>query len=371
MSKNKKVFIIDDRPLEVKPLRTYFSADYDVLPLADDDSMKEYSNAFNSIDTLESYVKRVIQDNYRDLRLIISDIFFDGDLKQRYDGLRLIRQIREWKILNAHPDYCKFIPIIATSKVTDKDYLYRAYSEAKATLYVDKEQTDRDGNILGLKDVSRQLIPLFDSWCAMEGVSRFKVAFSFTGSDKTNNENHRAFVREIAESLCRRCRISVFFDEFYKSYINTNSGWELSNIYRSQSENIVVFLSNEYNDPKNNVWTSDEWELGIKPYIKETGLDNLCLISLSDVLKENTVLPRLFSKIGPNSKETKGKVKTWNHIYQPFKDQRKYFYSLTDNTATPANQAFEAYYTTFRKEKLKTIVDFIIKRFNLTEVVPD
>ena len=368
MSKQKKVFIIDDSIRETNVLRAYFSSDYKVLPLKQKKELKKYSNAFNSIEALTTYVKDVIQNNYRDLRLIVSDIFFEGDLKDVFDGINLIKLIRDWKIDNAHPDYCKFIPIIATSKVTEKDYLTKAYTEAKATLYIDKGHKDQNGKILGLTDVGKQLIPPFDSWCEMVGDSRYKIAFSFTGKDNSNNEDHRAFIREIAESLSRRCRTSVYFDEFYEPDNNTKTGNLLSNVYRSQSEKIVVFLSNEYNDPSCNVWTSEEWTCGIKQYIQETSLDNLCLISLSPELDKEKVLQRLFSEIGDDNIANEGGVKVRNRIYKDISEQRDYYYSIISNKTDTAPAAFHKY-NEFKKEKLKTVVDFIIDRFNLKALV--
>ena len=365
----KKVFIIDDHNMETENLRTYFSTDFDVIPFKTETDLNEYSDAFNNVQSLETYVKRIITENYQDLRLIVSDIRFD-DFKGRYDGIKLIKQIREWKIPNAHPDYCKFIPIIATSKVTGMDYLYKAYCEANATLYIDKDYKDRDGNILGLKEISRQMIPLFDSWCEMVGDSRYRIAFSFTGKDNANNEKHRAFVREIAESLSRRCRTSVFFDEFYGGAINGNTGRLMSNVYRSQSEKIVVFLSNDYNDTRRSFWTSKEWLWGIKPYIQETDIDNLCLINLSVKFNKDKVLPKLFSEIGTDNKAIKEDMNSWNLIYKDFSDQRDFYYSIISNRSDNAPAAFQKYIE-FKKEKLKTIVDFIISRFNLRAVVPD
>lgn len=370
MNNKKKVFVIDDDIDELNELRSNFDSEFDVLPRNTDKDLAEYSDAFNNRTSLENYVKKVIQDNYRDLRLVVSDIFFDGDLKQKYDGIDVIRYIRDLNIDNAHDDFLKYIPIIATSKYSGKDYLRKAYSEAKATLFINKGESDNTGKIIGLTGMGKQLITPFDAWCERVGACRYKVGFSFTGIDKLNKENHRAFVRDIAESLCRRCGISVFFDEFYDTNINAHSGKTLSEIYHSKCDKIVVFLSNDYNDSDSNVWTSDEWNLGIKPYIKETTFDNLCLLNVSGDLKKDDVLSRMFKELQPVHDSNNANTKGWDLVYKDIHEQREYFYELVQSKRN-ADSCFIDYFSTFKKEKLNIIVEFIMKRFHLTEIIPN
>lgn len=377
----KKVLIIDDFFNDFKSLWSHFSSEFNVLPdikiedgnNEDEDVKKdpvatEYFDAFNNRTALVEYVKKAIQENYRDLRLIVSDISFDGDLKRFFDGTDLIKYIRDLHIENAHDDYTKLIPIIATSKVSGTDYCRKAY-DAKATLYIDKDVKDLSGKIISLTGIGKQLIAPFDAWCETIGVCRYKVGFSFTGENKSISEEHRAFVRDIAESLCRRCGITVFFDEFYDPIINSKNGVDLSDVYHYQCEKVVVFLSSDYNDPNSNVWTSDEWQLGIRPFIQETSFDNLCLLNLSSSLDKNTVLSRMFNEIN-NTPSTKANTQIWDLIYKDISKQRDLFYELV-NSQRIANQCFDDYFSTFKKEKLKTIVDFIIKRFHLTEIMPN
>ena len=134
-------------------------------------------------------------------------------------------------------------------------------------------------------------------------------------------------------------------------------------------DKIVVLLSNEYNDPNSNVWTSEEWQSGIKPYINETSCDNLCLLNVSDNLNKNGVLSKMFKEITPNF-NNKTNTQRWDRIYKDIFEQREYFYELTQSKRS-AKSSFEEYFSTFKKEKLKTIVDFIINRFGFSEIVPN
>lgn len=361
----KKVLIIDDKLSEVEELRRYFEPEYDVLPEKTNSELSNYSTAFNDSISITNYVDKTIQEHFRDIRLIVSDLFFDNKEKTKFGGIDLIKHIRDvGHATNDH--YLEYIPIIATSGVRGHDYLRKAYEEAKATLYIDKDVEDKNGDIIGLRSMGRQLIRPFDDWCEKAGLCRYKVAFSFAGMDKKKNEPHRLFVREIAESLSMRCAIPIFFDEFREAEVNARNGESLASIYRSQCNNIIVFLSDDYNDPNSNIWTSDEWQLGIRPYINETSLDNLCLLNVSDEFNKNDVLSRMFHELTPT---TIGNANTqqWDRIFKDIHEFRKSFYGIIDTSSFTAKQSFENYYS-FRDEKLKQIVDFIIKRFHLVEI---
>lgn len=361
----KKVLIIDDKLSEVEELRRYFEPEYEVLPNNSNSELGKYSTAFNDSISITNYVDKTIQEHFRDIRLIVSDLFFDNKEKTKFGGIDLIKHIRDvGHATNDH--YLEYIPVIATSGVRGHGYMRKAYEEAKATLYIDKDVEDENGDIIGLRSMGRQLIRPFDDWCEKTGLCRYKVAFSFAGMDKKKNEPHRLFVREIAESLAMRCAIPVFFDEIYEAKINVQNGEDLASIYRNQCENIVVFLSDDYNDTKSNVWTSDEWRFGINPYIKETSNDNLCLLNLSDDFKKQTVLQRMFQELATaNCNNTN--TQQWDRIFKDIHEYRKSFYEIINTSSFTAKQSFENYYS-FRDEKLKQIVDFIIKRFHLVEI---
>src|SRR5262249_351595 len=88
---------------------------------------------------------------------------------------------------------------------------------------------------------------------------RFRVALSFAATD-------RAFVRGVADSLTAKLgRDQVFYDEYFQAELaRPNLDTYLLNIYRLESELIVVFTSPDY---ARSEWGGLEWR-AIRELIK-------------------------------------------------------------------------------------------------------
>ena len=83
------------------------------------------------------------------------------------------------------------------------------------------------------------------------GSKRFKIALSFPGEQ-------RSLVGKIAEKLADKLTVPcVLYDRFHRSeFARPNLDTYLQDLYRNQSDLIIVFLCSKYDEKK---WCGIEW----------------------------------------------------------------------------------------------------------------
>ena len=108
----KKVLIIEDLKSDFEKMRGLLGSTYVVLPDSFDEMSAciEYPEKVNK--SIDEFVKQQIDENYKELRLILCDIRFINDMR---GGNKIIKAIRKHKILDA-PNWTSFVPIIAVTK---------------------------------------------------------------------------------------------------------------------------------------------------------------------------------------------------------------------------------------------------------------
>lgn len=102
---------------------------------------------------------------------------------------------------------------------------------------------------------------------------KFKVALSFPGEK-------RDYAKKVSEILSKELgEHKVFYDNFYQSQLaRPNLDILLQNIYRNQSELIVIFLCKEYAQKE---WCGLEWR-AIRDIIKSKQDDQLMFVRFDD-----------------------------------------------------------------------------------------
>lgn len=105
------------------------------------------------------------------------------------------------------------------------------------------------------------------------GDLRFQIALSFSG-------DNRPFVAEVARCLQERLGSkAVFYDQDYNAQLaRPNMDLLLQNIYRHQSDLLVVFLSEQYAARD---WCGLEWRAA-RDLIKSRNADQIMLVRLDD-----------------------------------------------------------------------------------------
>lgn len=109
---------------------------------------------------------------------------------------------------------------------------------------------------------------------SIKDLPRFKVAFSYSSTK-------RDFVRNVADILCETFgQDNIFYDEYYRSEL-ARPGLDtyLQNIYRSDSQLVVVFLCEGYDQSE---WCGLEWR-GIRDIIKNREDSNIMLMKFDDI----------------------------------------------------------------------------------------
>lgn len=114
--------------------------------------------------------------------------------------------------------------------------------------------------------------------------NRFRVALSFPGE-------HRGFVEQVSESLCGKLpRETILYDRYYEAeFARPNLDTHLLELYRNQSELVVVFLCAEYDSKE---WCRLEWR-AIRDLLKQRDPSSVMLFRFDD-----TEIPGLFSLDG-------------------------------------------------------------------------
>jgi TIR domain len=113
---------------------------------------------------------------------------------------------------------------------------------------------------------------------------RFRVALSFPGE-------HRSFVQKVATCLCSELpRESILYDQYYEAeFARPNLDTYLLDLYRNQSDLVVIFLCAEYERKE---WCRLEWR-AIRDLLKQRDAGSIMPFRFDD-----TEIPGLFSLDG-------------------------------------------------------------------------
>lgn len=115
MKEKKKILIIEDDPTDFENLKNLLESKYSIMP----DNFEEMAKAIDpnsKKESIEGFVLRQIKDSYKDLRLILCDIFLgDENEKNGKNGLSVVKYIRNLHEYDSEidKDYVSEIPIIA------------------------------------------------------------------------------------------------------------------------------------------------------------------------------------------------------------------------------------------------------------------
>ncbi|MDB6066201.1 MAG: hypothetical protein JWR26_2409 [Pedosphaera sp.] len=141
-----------------------------------------------------------------------------------------------------------------------------------------------------LPDLARASVAAIDILLQMESVpiapirKRFRVALSFPGE-------RREFVREVAEFLKKELgRDAVLYDKWFEAeFARLDLDTHLQNLYRNESELVVVFVCADYERKE---WPGLEWR-GIRDLIKHKHREAIMLVRF-----DQTEIPGIFSHDG-------------------------------------------------------------------------
>lgn len=234
-----------------------------------------------------------IKNNEEDLRLIICDYRLNGCNNAGYIFIEKLREADDW--------FMKNIPVVVFTGLTDRTP-ERDALELKCFVIQKSDVKDgKDKNCSSLVNrFFNEKVGAFDKLYRQHiNDKRYKVAFSFTGSDYegTYIEPHREFVRDVAHIVMRQYGDKVFYDEYCDV-----SGWTMEkfkNVYENQCNFIVVFLSENYGTPDKK-WTEMEWE-GIKTHFNKDGVcekENVLFVPIGNGVNYENKLERL--NVSPN-----------------------------------------------------------------------
>ena len=108
----KKILIIEDLRSDFEKMRNMLAGTYIVLPEKYEEMSAciEYPDKVNK--SIDEFVKQQIDENYKDLRLILCDIKFIKDMR---GGNKVIKAIRNHNIPDA-PNWTSFVPVVAVTK---------------------------------------------------------------------------------------------------------------------------------------------------------------------------------------------------------------------------------------------------------------
>lgn len=112
----KKILIIEDLKSDFEKMRRLLGGAYGVLPerFEEMSACIEYPDKVNK--SIDEFVEQQIDENYKDIWLIICDIRFADDIR---GGNKVVKAIRKHKIPDA-PNWTLFVPIIAVTKYADR-----------------------------------------------------------------------------------------------------------------------------------------------------------------------------------------------------------------------------------------------------------
>ncbi|MCQ2338554.1 MAG: hypothetical protein MJ001_06495 [Paludibacteraceae bacterium] len=285
-----------------------------------------------------------IKKNKEDLRLIICDYLLNGCNNAGYIFIEKLREADDW--------FMKNIPVVVFTGLTDRTPERDALELKCFVIQKSDVKGGKDKNCSSLVNrFFNEKVGAFDKLYRQHiNDKRYKVAFSFTGSDYkgTYIEPHREFVRDVARIVMRQYGDKVFYDEYC-----IVSGWnpeDFKNVYENQCNFIVVFLSDNYGTPDNK-WTEMEWE-GIKTHFNEDGVcgkKNVLFVPIGDKVNYENILERL--NVSPN------------HIWYKdgIKAREKYYSILKGESADIKEKLMQCFYG---KSNFEAVLECFMNEYN-------
>lgn len=196
-------------------------------------------------------IKALIENNYRDLRLIVCDLVDQKTGTSK--GWEVIDSIKSDKNkIEGNEWYTMYLPIVVVTQAQEKDYTGgRDIFRKEHVALFGKNVSEVFYGCINV------LVNMFDTICQEK--MRHKVAVSYTWYDKQTNDNHQPFVEHIAHSLFEKYKKeNVFYDN---TKISETAGSYIDDlperVYKKGCDLVLVFLSNNY---AISGWTEKEWE---------------------------------------------------------------------------------------------------------------
>lgn len=226
----------------------------------------ELLDGAENINDAKCEIRRIIESNYRELRLIVCDLQICGSDQGGNEIIDFLRSTTcEDRIsIENKPWFMQEIPIIVATKL-DGQEAFKAY-HWKNCFPVKKQDVFTSSASGFIKQFIEKEASAFDDYYNKKSQQRqYKVALSFTGRKGT--ELHRKFVEEIAHQLYAKYTEDKVFYDVDKLKTGRNVGLtkeDFTRIYSNDCEYIIVCLSQDYAS-KESPWTMKEWE-GIKHY---------------------------------------------------------------------------------------------------------
>lgn len=258
-------------------------------------------------------IANTIRENFQELRLIICDLQLCGD---DVAGKRIIEQIRQNRdILQGDKAwFCQNIPIICFTHLSGQTEVVFAGINC-VTIY----KEDVRNAYFQFKSFVKLLSENFDNYYK-EHAQRYKVSLSFSGENKLQKISHIAFVKEFAHCLYSKfTKERVFF--YVENKDNKDVEQDLENIYKNESEYVIVFITSDYNSAVSPI-TQREWKAIQEEYEKK----NWQGVFFVPIEKEVANSPMIEKLLGINN---------FNEVFVDFHSQRDTFYS--DNMAQAQN----------------------------------